>query len=402
MTTDSRPEEKATPVRKKLRMVRRAAPELGRWRLILVLFTSWPIVLFTFVSWGNRIPRLGYWVPTLMIAATFTAAKFLEFGVLDPTVALSLGLGLAILGSWGVFGVISTVFNMPVSEGVLSRIEQLVDGIPSTKKNAEYLCIGLAEAAWQRGLKDDYAYFKEAGELISDVVKLNNDRMRRLHQTMDKLRKRLEQSRQLLRTDCLVNHFTETLMVFLATVFAFALLTKAASFIEPDSFDPKGKMSYFDSVYYSFTTVTTTDFGDIMPVSRFTRFVTVWEECLGVAFMTIVIGAACEMFQRSNKVHYRRGSDERINGRIFEFARRLFADYEVLSKPRKHIDELVDGVERRAIASGLISSSIREVPQLPRIPSEEKEDGPGGHKKKHGGKSHRSEASPVSQADSSE
>jgi hypothetical protein len=261
-----------------------------------------------------------------------------------------IAFAMVILGTWAVFGVISTVFNTPISEGILYRIERLVRGLPSGKKvNPQNICKKHAELAEIEGRIEDHCFFMEAKKKIEKLDKHNLKRLNTLDDTIQAFRKELSKSRAILRTECLVRNFTGLFMVFLGTIFAFALLCNIMSFYNAAAFDPANELkNYWDAVYFSFTTVTTTDFGDITAKSGLARFVTIWEECFGVAFMTAIIGAAVDVFKRSGKSKkYKYWNEKRLRKRIYAFALRLFRDYDELSKPRREIDELLDRVEER-------------------------------------------------------
>lgn len=350
---------KAAPAHERLRNVRLGDPELGRWRLARLLLANWPVAFFAVVSRGRRIALSGYGIPTLFLGVSLLGAVGLERGWFSADAWQAVALAMTLLGSWGIFGVISSIFNMPVSEGILVRIEKLVHGIPSKKRDAELLCLGLADESARRGLADDGDFFSASASELAGLAAESDAQTAELDATIARLRKHLAENRRIVRSECLLYHFTEVLMLFAATVSAFALLTKALSHAQPDAFEPGGAMSFFNACYYCVTTVTTTDFGDILPVSRFARTLSVWQQILGVAFVTIVIGAGAELFQRTSAApRYREGQDRRVGEQVMRFAAALFRDYDRLSAPRREIDRILDAVEKRATRSGLIFERI--------------------------------------------
>lgn len=364
----------AAPAHERLRKVRLGDPELGRWRLARLLLANWPVVFFALVSRGRGIALSGYGIPTVFLAVSFLGARGLDHGWLSPEIWQAVAFGMVLTGSWGIFGMISSIFNMPVSEGILVRIEKLVHGIPSKKRDAELLCLGLADESARRGLREDADFFSAAASELAGLAAESDAQTAELDGTIARLRKHLAENRRIVRSECLLYHFTEALMLFAATVVAFALLTKALSHVQPDAFEPGGAMTFFNAFYYCVTTVTTTDFGDILPVSRFARVLSVWQQILGVAFVTIVIGAGAELFQRTAAApRYREGQDRKVGEQIMRFAAELFRDYDRLSAPRREIDRILDAVENRATRSGLIFERVHE---RRRSPHREREHAP--------------------------
>jgi hypothetical protein len=107
-------------------MVRMTRPEMGRIRLGIILLKNWPNILLSFISYGNHIVRGGFFPPTVMLLVIFACAKLPGRNHLLDIFLFQLSIALVTIGSWAVFGVISTVFNMPVSEGILHEVDNLV------------------------------------------------------------------------------------------------------------------------------------------------------------------------------------------------------------------------------------------------------------------------------------
>jgi len=78
------------------------------------------------------------------------------------------------------------------------------------------------------------------------------------------------------------------LMVGLLWSFLFAIIDRSV----PGSFAVRGtstSMDFTDLIYFSFSTLTTTGFGDIAPVSRSARIASVLEGIIGQLFLAILI-----------------------------------------------------------------------------------------------------------------
>jgi hypothetical protein len=74
-----------------------------------------------------------------------------------------------------------------------------------------------------------------------------------------------------------------------ASAYAVVLqLDTTSIFINPSN-NPKGYVSFADLVYYSMTTLTSTGYGEITPVSPAARALSLLQQWLGVMFVAIVI-----------------------------------------------------------------------------------------------------------------
>lgn len=340
-------------IENRLTVLRQARPELGRLRLAVILATKWPMLIMTVVGTGNVIVRRGFGLPTLMIVFSLAGAWLLENHPGFNLVAQQVSLALMLVGTWAVFGVISVIFNMPLSEGVLSSIEDLVFGKGAGRRhNCGFICAKAAELAQRLGRSADATFFMQVKTRIEALEAEDAEGAESIRKTIFFLRKELTRSRDHVRAECLVYHFTEVFMIFIGTILCFSLYAQALSAVDPKHFEPAARMDFVTSLYYSFTVVTTTDFGDICPLSNTTRLLAVWEQCFGVAFVTAIIGAAMDVFRhkQKNATAKKRGVLARrsIRRRVFAFALRLFRDYEELSEPRRKIDDLLDDVEERA------------------------------------------------------
>ena len=55
---------------RRLLLVRRAHPELGRLKLALVLISNWPLLAMAILARGSSIVRMGAWLPSVLICAS--------------------------------------------------------------------------------------------------------------------------------------------------------------------------------------------------------------------------------------------------------------------------------------------------------------------------------------------
>jgi ABC-type multidrug transport system fused ATPase/permease subunit len=327
--------------------IRDSHPEMGRLRLALIVITNWPALLFTFLNYGNRIIRFGYGLPTFMIVYSVAAGHFLGRNNTLDYVLFWIAVILLAAASWGVFGVVSVVFNVPLSESILSRVERLAMG-KGKNVNGGKICLEYAEEAKRDGREDDWRFFMEAREKIMAMERIDAEWKEHIQKNINRFRREYAANQALIKSECMVKCFSNTLMTFVGAIFIFAFISRALSLLDHSHFDPAGPMSFFTAFYFSFTTITTTDYGDITPHNNLSRFFSVWEQCVGVAFMTVVIGAVIEMSRRSSapedgppKTPW---SERKIRRRVIAFALALFRDYQELSEPRRQIDALLDGV----------------------------------------------------------
>ena len=68
----------------------------------------------------------------------------------------------------------------------------------------------------------------------------------------------------------------------------------------PGAFAPAGApLTLFDLLYFSFTVLTTTGFGDIVPVLPVTRVLTILEQVVGILYVAILIARLSSMYPTS-------------------------------------------------------------------------------------------------------
>lgn len=82
-----------------------------------------------------------------------------------------------------------------------------------------------------------------------------------------------------------------------ASAYAVVLqLDASAIFINPSN-NPKNYVSFADLVYYSMTTLTSTGYGEITPVSPAARALSLLQQWLGVMFVAIVIARLTSLYR---------------------------------------------------------------------------------------------------------
>ena len=322
-------------------------PSLGRLKLSGIILLNWPSLIMAVLGWGSRIVGLGHIFPSILVISIIFELVIAGSGSFENGLCFYLSLLIVILSSWAVAGVISTIFSMPLSESILSRIEALAKGL-QRPLNAGQICGRYAKMAAASGAQKDFEYLDSVRNRIAELEKEDDESESRIISVISKLRRELKLTQSKMRQAYMVRKFTDVIVIFIGSIFHFAMICHIISLESPAAFSPEGAMSYFDSLYFSFTTVTTTDYGDICPVSRFCRFLAIWQQVFGVGFMTVVIGAAVDVF-KGNRESLETASSgfskHRINRRVVVFALSLFRDYQELSKPRHEIIRLLNEVE---------------------------------------------------------
>ena len=80
---------------------------------------------------------------------------------------------------------------------------------------------------------------------------------------------------------------------FTLVAWAFAYTYTVCQAIEPGSFtaaiDPNGERSWMELLFLSFTTLSSTGLGDVMPVKPFARSLVMIEQLAGVAYIAMVV-----------------------------------------------------------------------------------------------------------------
>lgn len=81
---------------------------------------------------------------------------------------------------------------------------------------------------------------------------------------------------------------------------AYAMLLQfdpGALFIN-EANNPDRQISYFEALYFSFTTITSVGFGEITPVSSLARAIVILQQLCGVLFLAIVVARLLSLMQR--------------------------------------------------------------------------------------------------------
>jgi hypothetical protein len=82
----------------------------------------------------------------------------------------------------------------------------------------------------------------------------------------------------------------------------FACVFGLVQYIEPRSFyiaqvnDPDGRLSWSDLMYFSFTVLTSTGFGEITPVTPMARSLIVIEQVLGVMYVAFLVARLANLY----------------------------------------------------------------------------------------------------------
>jgi hypothetical protein len=80
---------------------------------------------------------------------------------------------------------------------------------------------------------------------------------------------------------------------FTLVAWAFAYLYTVCQAIEPGSFtaaiDPSGERSWMELLFLSFTTLTQTGLGDVIPVKPFARGLVMFEQVIGLAYVAMLV-----------------------------------------------------------------------------------------------------------------
>ena len=88
---------------------------------------------------------------------------------------------------------------------------------------------------------------------------------------------------------------------------SFACLFLALQYVQGDAFyinevnNPDGKMSWSDAMYFSFTVLTSTGFGEITPVTDMARSLIVIEQVLGVMYVAFLVARLANLYGRAER-----------------------------------------------------------------------------------------------------
>lgn len=103
---------------------------------------------------------------------------------------------------------------------------------------------------------------------------------------------------------------------YILTAIAWAALYGMVDNLIPGSFiiygqsDKMSPMSMQDFLFFSFTTLTSTGYGDILPVSRHAQSLAMLEQMAGVFYVAILIARLAGLYQPRASRHHRRDDPE--------------------------------------------------------------------------------------------
>lgn len=89
---------------------------------------------------------------------------------------------------------------------------------------------------------------------------------------------------------------------YILIAFSFACLFALLQVFEPDAFNatvahgPDGTLSWADMMYFSFTVLTSTGFGEITPATHMARALIVLEQVLGVMYVAFLVARLANMY----------------------------------------------------------------------------------------------------------
>jgi len=87
--------------------------------------------------------------------------------------------------------------------------------------------------------------------------------------------------------------------VYLLMGFTWASAYMLIDKIQPGSFLGDAALSFSDYIYFSFVTLTTTGFGDIVPIHEFARSITALETVAGVLYIAVLVARLVAVLGRS-------------------------------------------------------------------------------------------------------
>ena len=102
----------------------------------------------------------------------------------------------------------------------------------------------------------------------------------------------------------------QLLGLFFAQIYTMLLVTNPASLHLPESIEPNGEPLQLEMIYFSFVTLATLGYGDIVPDTSFARSVTIIEAIIGQFYVAVVVAVLVSAFvaQRLTDLAERRRS----------------------------------------------------------------------------------------------
>ena len=94
---------------------------------------------------------------------------------------------------------------------------------------------------------------------------------------------------------------------YMLIAFSFASIFGVLQMIQPHAFhvsqvnEPDGHLGWHDLMYFSFTILTSTGFGEITPVTRMARSLIIIEQVLGVMYVAFLVARLANLYRNSGK-----------------------------------------------------------------------------------------------------
>ena len=92
---------------------------------------------------------------------------------------------------------------------------------------------------------------------------------------------------------------------YVLIAFTFSSLFGLLQIVQPTAFnvslanEPDGHLAWVDLMYFSFTVLTSTGFGEITPATPMARSLVVIEQVLGVMYVAFLIARLANLYDRS-------------------------------------------------------------------------------------------------------
>jgi hypothetical protein len=115
----------------------------------------------------------------------------------------------------------------------------------------------------------------------------------------------VELFREIFKTKIIDSHIIgSAISIYVLIGIFWYLLFMFLLMIDPDSFDIRNfnpEMVSIDMIYFSFTTLTTLGYGDIIPVSYTAKMWSITEAMMGVMFLAVMISRVVSLFGSKKK-----------------------------------------------------------------------------------------------------
>ena len=96
-----------------------------------------------------------------------------------------------------------------------------------------------------------------------------------------------------------------SIAVYMTMALLFALIYRIIFQMNPEAFvfanAPKGETSlFFEFIYFSFTTITTTGYGDVSPASHQAQAFAVVQQMIGVLYVAVLVARLTNLYSTSS------------------------------------------------------------------------------------------------------